>query len=87
MLKSMFKMRGFLQETELLKYTCTEHIHAASLQGSWKGLAVPCSTLLSGCFQFSNLHSLPAITTGYWQGSVVVKYFVKILHVTCSSLK
>lgn len=47
----------FLWETEVLKYRCTVRIHAARLPGSWKGLAVPCSTLLSGCFQFSNFQS------------------------------
>lgn len=75
----------------MLKYRCTVRIHAASLQGSWKGSAVPCSTLLSGCFQFSNFQSCPAKKNQWLLARVysdlVVIYFVKILHVTCSTLK
>lgn len=81
---------GFLWETELLKYRCTVYIPAASLHGLQKGLAVPCSTLLSGCFQFFNFQSCPA--KNQWlvarvYSDLVVIYFVKILHVTCSTLK
>lgn len=81
---------GFLWEIERLLYRCTVLINAASLQGSWKGLAVPCSTLLSGCFQFSIFKSCPAknqrlLARVY--SDLVVIYFVKILHVTCSTLK
>lgn len=92
MLESMLKMDlyGFFWEAELLKCRCTVCIHAASLQGSLKGLAVPCSTLLSGCFQFSKFFSFPA--KNQWllasiYSDLVVMYFVKkILHVTCSTL-
>lgn len=64
---------------------------AASLQGSWKGLAVPCSTSLSGCFQFSNFKFF-FLPKNLWllarvYSDLVVIYFVNILHVTCSTLK
>lgn len=76
---------GFLREAELLKYRCTVNILAASLQ--WKGLAVLCSTPLSGCPPFSNFQSCSPekpVVTG--RGLVVI-YFVETLHLTCNSSK
>lgn len=44
------------QTAQVHIYYNTIFINAASLEGTWRGLAVPCSTLLSGCFQFSNFN-------------------------------
>lgn len=74
-----------------LKYRCTVCIHAASLQGSkdhervWLCLAAHCS---QDAFCFLSFSLFLPKTSGYWQDSyLVVIYFVKILHVTCSNPK
>lgn len=52
-------LNGFLCRAVLYEWTLRERT-CSQFQRVMGGLAVPCRTLLSGCFQFSNRLSWPA---------------------------